>query len=268
MHLFALSSSLLLLVSSLPLHFYPPWHRHPTRFPTAYLSRFFWPGAACRQSSIEHQKGLCSEGANAGGQREEEEGGAGKVTGTRCPRPRTGRGAGSDPHQVPENPCPQQSPIPDAGVREGVMQLWWGQELPALGPQHPPLGPPDPPLGPPDPSHLWAHPTSGDRGSASLSSAVGSSSRTFPREHPPGTPALDRSEPAPPQGMAKAVQIFTPPAPSCACPPAPRRPLPLSGSHAGEGAPRRLQMNDNEIQSLLFSAFPLPACPKKLSSQL
>lgn len=44
--------------------------------------------------------------------------------------------------------------------------------------------------------------------------------------------------------------------------------LPLPASHAGEGAPRRLPMNDNEIQSLRFGAFPLPVCPKKLSSQL
>lgn len=196
MRLFAPSSSPLLLASSSPLHFHPPWHGHPTRFPTAYLSRFLWPGAAYRQSSIEHQKALCSKGANTGGQREEEEGGAGKVASTRCPQPRTERGAGSDPHQVPENPCPQQSPIPDAGVREGVIQLRWGQEPPALGPQHPPLGPRHP-------SHLWAHPTGGDRGSASLSSAVGSSSRTFPREHPPGTRSRQvRARPTPGHGQS------------------------------------------------------------------
>lgn len=95
---------------------------------------------------------------------------------------------------------------------------------------------------------------------------AGRSTRTSrPREHAPGTRSQVPSTGQERHGQSR-LNIYSS-CPLSHTPPAPCL-LPLSGFGAREGAPRGLHTNYNEAQCLLFGAFPLPARPEKLSSQL
>lgn len=168
---------------------------------------------------------------------------------------------GSNPHQVPENLCPKQSPIPDTVAREGLSYSYGGAGAARSG-----AATPIPPL-----RRIPPMGTGAQHLRAQQSEAPNNLPKGAPSRHPLAT-GQSLSQHRAGEASPKLLKYLLLQPRSCSCPLSHTLPssllFPLSGSHDGEGAPRQLQMNDNEIQSLQFGAFPLSACPEKLSSQL